>query len=279
MVRVALREPALARPSRQRLACGAAIALLVGWILLSSMWSHALARATLDYDRVLLYLLAFVLLGLGGRRAGDLRLLVRAIAVAAVAVCLCALITRLLPGIWPIPRSADADRLNYPLGYWNALGLLAAIGFVLSLALTSDHRESRLVRMLAAAALPVLGTTLLLTFSRGSIAVCLAGVLAMIVVGRPRAVLSGLAVGIPTVGVAVAVGYSADLLASSNPTSSSAASQGRGVAVVVVLCVVFAVVGRRALLRYDDPTFARRLAARVPRRPDRRRRPRRRRAR
>ncbi|HEX4365053.1 MAG TPA: O-antigen ligase family protein [Solirubrobacteraceae bacterium] len=267
VVRVALRAPTLAMPSRARLACGGAIVLLVGWVLLSSAWSHALARAILDYDRVLLYLFAFLLLGLGGRRSGDLRLLVRAIAVAAVVVCLCALITRLLPDVWPIAPSADADRLNYPLGYWNALGLLSAIGFVLCLALTSDARESRLVQALSAAALPVLGTTLLLTFSRGSIAVCLLGTLAMLLVGRPRAALSGLAVAVPTVGIAVAVAYSADLLASSHPTSSAAASQGLGVAVVVVLCIAFAAAGRLALVRYDDPAFARRLAARIPRSP------------
>jgi hypothetical protein len=267
VVRVALRAPALARLSRASLACGGALALLVGWVLLSSAWSHALARAILDYDRVLLYLFAFVLLAVGGRRAGDLRLLVRAIAAAAVAVCLCALITRLLPDVWPIPPAADADRLNYPLGYWNALGLLSAIGFVLCLALTSDARESRLVQALSAAALPVLGTTLLLTFSRGSIAVCLLGIIAMLLVGRPRAALSGLAAAVPTVGIAVAVAYSADLLASSHPTSSAAASQGLGVAVVVVLCIAFAAGGRLALVRYDDPAFARRLAARIPRSP------------
>jgi hypothetical protein len=53
------------------------------------------ARALIEYDRVLLYGLAFVVFGALGHRPQALRWLVRGLAFAIVAVCACALVTRL----------------------------------------------------------------------------------------------------------------------------------------------------------------------------------------
>ena len=77
------------------------------------------------------------------------------------------------------------------------------------------------------------------------------GVVALILVGRPRALPSAIVVAVPTVLVAVAAGYSADLFASDRPTSDAAASQGHVVAIVVLLCVIAALAARRALLKLD----------------------------
>ena len=262
---LALRLFVVERPfanwNRLYLAGAGSLGLLAVWVLLSGNWSHAPARAILDYDRVLLYLLAFVLSGMSGRRDGDLRLLVRAIAVAVFAVSLVALTTRLLPDVWQIAPATANARLSYPLPYWNALGLLTAIGFVLCFSLTCDDQETATGRMLAACALPVLGATLLLTFSRGAIVAAGIAVLAAIVVGRPRALLSGLAVAVPTVAASTVAAYAAGGLASAEPTSVAAAAQGHGVAVVVVVCVGLAGWGRRRLLPYD--AHLRRAIARI----------------
>ena len=147
-----------------------ALALFALWTLFSGTWSDAPSRALVEYDRVLLYISGFMLFGALGRTRGRLRWMVRLLAVSAFLVCLCGLMTRLFPDVWNLPPAVANERLNYPLTYWNALGLLAAIGIVLCFALTADLREKPLVRVLAAGALPVLGVTLLLTFSRGSIA-------------------------------------------------------------------------------------------------------------
>ncbi len=229
----------------------AALALLAGWTLLSATWSHAPARAIVEYDRALLFVLGFVVVGSLGRTPERLRWAVRGLAAAALAVCLCGLVTRLAPDVWPIDPEVAVDRLSYPLGYWNALGLLAAIGTVLGFALTCDDREAPPVRVLAAAALPVLGATLLLTFSRGAIAAGAAGLVVLLVAGRPRALLSGVLVAVPAVGVAVVSAYRADLLASQDPASAAAAAQGHRVALVVVVCVVLAAVARALLLPVD----------------------------
>ena len=229
----------------------AVLGLLAAWTLLSATWSHAPARALVEYDRALLFGLGFVVLGALGRTPQRLRWAVRGIAAAAFVVCLCGLITRLAPDVWTVDAAVAADRLSYPLGYWNALGLLAAVGIVLAFALTSDDREPPLVRVLAAAALPVLAPTLLLTFSRGAIGAGAVGLVALLVAGRPRALAGGLLAAVPAVAVAVISAYHADLLASEEPTSAAAAAQGHDVALVVALCVVGAAAARAALVRLD----------------------------
>ena len=245
------------------------LGLLAAWTFLSQAWSDAPARAITEYDRVLLYLLGFVVLGAFGRTTERLRWLVRGIAAAAFVVCLCGLITRLAPDVWAIDPTLEPGRLSYPLGYWNAAGLLAAIGSLMALALTSDDREAPAARILAAAALPVLAATLLLTFSRGAIAAALAGLIALIVVARPRAILSGLLVAVPAVSVVVTWAYGAKLLASDDPTTAAAITQGHDLAFVVAVCTVLAAVARAALLpldrrmqRFALPTWLRRPAVR-----------------
>jgi len=187
--------------------------------------------------------------------------MVRGIAAAAVFVCLCALATRLLPDLWRVSPSAVPGRLSFPLTYWNALGLLAATGLVMCLALTCDQREARVGRVLAGGALPVLGCSLIMTLSRGSLGAAAVGALALLVVGRPRAVLSGLAAGGPATAFAVVAAHRADLLASDHPTTAAAAAQGHGVALVVAACTVLAVAARAALLGFDDRQAGMRLPA------------------
>ncbi len=232
-----------------------ALGLFASWALASSLWSEAPARALVEYDRALLYFLGFVLMGSLGRDRERLRWIIRAVAAGAVLVCCCALFTRLLPEAWPVAPS-PGGRFGYPLTYWNALGLLAALGFVLCFALTCDDRESRDGRVLAAAALPVLAVTMLLTFSRGAFAVAIVGLLALVVAGRPRVLLSGVLVAVPTVWLAVLAGYGADRLATENPTSPVAVQQGEHVALVVLACVLAAVAGRATLLRLDPHVAA-----------------------
>jgi len=239
----------------------AAIGLLALWTLVSARWSDAPARALLEYDRALLYLLAFLALGLAGRTPARLRLALRGIAVAAFVVCLCALVTRLLPDVWSVAPDLRADRLSFPLTYWNALGLVAAVGFVLCFTLTADVAEGPLGRVLAAGALPVLALTLLLTLSRGALGAGVVGLVGAVIAARPRALPSALLAAGPTVAIAVLVGYGADLLFMARPEGPAAVAQGREVAGVTGACILAALAVRGLLLGLD-----RRLATvRVPR--------------
>jgi hypothetical protein len=136
------------------------------WTALSGFWSHAPGRALVETDRALLYLLALLLFASVTRTTGRIRTIVRGVAAGAVIVCVVGLITRVAPDVWPIAPDLQQGRLAYPLTYWNAFGLLAAIGFLLSTHLTCSEREPRLVRVAAACAMPVLGASLYFTFSR-----------------------------------------------------------------------------------------------------------------
>ena len=109
-----------------------ALALLALWTLVSSRWSHAPARALIEFDRVLLYLSALVLFALVARQPSRLRWMVGGMALASVVVCGSALITRLLPDAWPVVEQSINTRLGFPVTYWNALGLLAAVGIILA---------------------------------------------------------------------------------------------------------------------------------------------------
>ena len=110
---------------------------------------------------------------------------VRLLALAIVAVCAAGLTTRLAPDVWRVAPSAATDRLSYPLTYWNGFGVLAAIGLVLLVQLASAVREPRAVRVLAAAATPIVVATIFYTFSRGAIAAGAVGIVVLLVVARP----------------------------------------------------------------------------------------------
>src|SRR5439155_7523569 len=140
------------------------------------------------------------------------------------------------------------ERLSYPVTYWNALGLLASLGIVLVVHLTTDFREPRWLRVASAAAAPLLGATILLTFSRGGIAACILGLAAYLLLGRPRGALTGLAAVAPLTAVAVRAAYDATLVASTTYTRPAAVAQGHHLARVVLLCAGGAAVLRAVLL-------------------------------
>ncbi len=244
-----------------------ALTLYAAWQLSSALWSHATARTLDAYDRTLLYVLAFVLFGSLRYTRARASWLVRALTAGLVAICLVGLISRLLPHLWPTTGGFFVDRLNYPLTYWNAEGMVAAMALILGFHLTADPKEHPSVRILAAAALPAVGATLLLTFSRGSLGVAAIGLVAYCLLTRLSTLPAALLATVPATAVAARSAWDATALASKNPTGAQAISQGHHVALVVVLCMAAAALARAALLLLD-----RRLAAsRVVRNPPPRR--------
>jgi len=63
--------------------------------------------------------------------------------------------------VFAVAPGFEPSRISFPLTYWNALGLLAGIGLILCFSLTSDERESAVLRVLAGAAIPILAVPLL----------------------------------------------------------------------------------------------------------------------
>lgn len=227
-----------------------ALVLLAVWTLASTAWSDAPARSILEFDRVLLYLLAVVVAALALPRSADHVAAVRGFAVASAAVCAAGLATRLLPDVWSVQSDVQADRLGYPVSYWNALGLMAALCLVACTHSSSADR-SRVARVLAAAVFPVAAATLYFTFSRGAVALTLVGIVLYLVLARPRLALSTvLAVAAPTAVILVAC-YRADVLNTVEAASAAGAAEGHDVARVLALACLGAAVLRALLLWLD----------------------------
>src|SRR6185503_4788897 len=101
-----------------------AMAGLAAWSAASIIWADAPDLAWIDANRVAIGLCALVIgLGLGAVAREAPRLLGLALAVAAAPPVLYALGTKVLPG-W-LGSDDDLARLSAPLGYWNALALVA----------------------------------------------------------------------------------------------------------------------------------------------------------
>lgn len=236
-----------------------ALALLAVWILLSSQWSHAPSRGLVEFDRALLYVLVLALFASLPRTIARAQWLAAGLAAAAITVCVAALLSRLLPEVFPTGAEFVAHRLSYPLTYWNALGLLAVFGLVLALHGTTRCEGSRVVRVLGAGAAPIAATTILLTFSRGAIVVGTLGVVGYLLLSRSRGAVTGLLVAVPAVAVSLVAAFGAKALAGPHPTSAAGVQQGGDVAVVLGACVLGAIVLRALLLGVDVRLAALRL--------------------
>jgi hypothetical protein len=228
-----------------------ALAMYAGWQLISASWAHATAAVLDSYDRTLLYLLVFALFGSLPYTRARVTWLMRAMFAGLAAVCLIGLISRVLPHTWPTASSFFADRLNYPLTYWNAEGMLAALALILGFHLSAAHEEHPLVRVIAAAVLPGVAATLLLTFSRGALATAGIGLVLYCLLTRLHTLPTVLlAIAAPMV-IALHCAWDATALATNHPTSSLAISQGHHVARVVGLCMIAAGLLRALLLLAD----------------------------
>lgn len=239
------------------LAAIAALGLYGALTLASALWSHSTSRAVIEFDRVWLYLLVLVLFGTVRASAANIRWLIRGLVLGASIVCVAGLITRVLPHVWHTAPDVSNQRLSYPVTYWNTLGLLATLGLVLAFHLTCSLAERRVMRVLAAAVVPLLAATLFFTFSRGSIVAGGVGLVVYVLVARPRALLSGALATVPATAVLIVVAYHANLLDTLDPTTPAAVSQGHRVALAAGICVLVCA-GLRLLLSFAlDPRLQR----------------------
>lgn len=141
---------------------------------ISSFWSGSIELSVTEADRVLVYFGFFVAAFLIAQTEKRRQRFAEGLAIAVVFVAALGLGSRLLPEIVSVAQGpGSGPRLRYPLGYWNANGVVFGIGAALLLWIS---RRSLLpvLRWAAVAALPALLLALYFTYSRG-------GVLALLV--------------------------------------------------------------------------------------------------
>ena len=174
----------------------------VVWQGFSVLWSIEPDRTWNYVNRALIYL-AFLLLGLvaGTVRRAPVYAAACLAVVTAAAVCV-ALATKIFPGL-----SAETERvarLSSPVGYWNVLALLAVFALPLALWIAAPQTRPDWLRAAGVLYLYTALVALLLTFSRGGVAVGIVAVALWLGIARPR-LESAAALGValvPTLAVA-----------------------------------------------------------------------------
>ncbi len=184
----------------------AGLLLLAGWVALSRGRSTLPDVAGQDAERVLLYAAVLVAGSVTWRSRRLARTVEPAVVLGILAVVGFGLLGRWLPGIVELTATDSAGgRLEQPLTYWNAMGLIAAVGIVLALRMATDFSRAADVRAAAAAAVVPLACGLYLSFSRGALAALVAGLIVLAVCSPSRAQLQ-IALGVVVAAViAVAV--------------------------------------------------------------------------
>ena len=162
-----------------------ALAGFAVWVLASSGWSDAPARALLEYDRVLLYAATLVLFGLLGHSQARARGLLYGVALGALAISVAALGVWLMPDRFGVDEHFLRQRLSWPTSYWNTSGLIGAL--CASRAWRSRATAARSGRRASAQprASRSAGAVIYFTVSRGAL---LAAVVGVVVLARARSV-------------------------------------------------------------------------------------------
>ncbi len=167
----------------------ALLAAFAGWTAIGISWSSSSGRSVVEVARVLVYVGVFaVALLIGGR--GRLRITLGGVAAGCATIAVVALLSRLHPSWFPeneLPQVLVGvqSRLAYPVGYWNALAGLIAIGLPLLLWAVHSARSIGL-RSLAAAAIPAVALAGYFTYSRGGLVATAIAVAVLVLLSERR---------------------------------------------------------------------------------------------
>lgn len=235
VVAVVVRRP-LPR-TRPAILAVAGLWALAAWTAASIAWAPLRGPAFHDFQRLLLYALAFTTAVALMRERALARAVEPVIAGGLAVVLGYGLAGRLVPGVVPQSHgAAAAGRLDQPLTYWNAEGAVAAIALVICARLAGDGTRHPVLRAAAAAVSAIAGMAVYLSYSRGALGAAVVGLLVLLAALPDRRQLRALLVcaGLAIAGALVAAPF--PVVASLDPGSRS-----QGVAALALLIVLAAV--------------------------------------
>jgi tetratricopeptide (TPR) repeat protein len=154
------------RIGREGLACAGLATGFITWNGVTILWSSAPDRSWSYFNRGLAYL-AF---GIVGAFLGSVvapRMVTWLFGGLIAATCLWALAEKAVPALYE--DYGRFARLRSPVGYWNALAVVAVFGLPSALWAATCPRHSRRIRAGGVVALYALLVALVLTYSRGGI--------------------------------------------------------------------------------------------------------------
>jgi hypothetical protein len=226
-----LRAPA--RPTRLERTFLGALVCFVAWVWISIAWSSDLSQSVFEGERSLVLVAAVgAALALSQRHAASALLGGTLAGIAAVSSY--ALATRLFPGRVGHYDPLAVYRLNTPVGYWNGLGIVAALGALLAVGLAL-HARRRIAAVLAGLTIPVLCLTLFFTYSRGSWTALAAGLVVVLVLDPRRlAAAAGIAALAPVPGLLVWLASRSHALTRQSSILAAARHDGHRIALVLL---------------------------------------------
>jgi hypothetical protein len=234
------------RPSGLQLTFLAGLTAFGVWTVLSTVWSIDSVETVREAQRMLAYVAVAAALVLAVR-VRAVPTLLGGVLAGITLPSLYGLGTRLFPDRLGVFDPIAGYRLSEPLGYWNGLGIFAAMGVLLALGLAARART--LVARGIAGALPVLLLpTVYFTFGRGPWIALAVAFLAAIAIDPRRLQLlaAALVVGAPAAaGALVASQY--DALRREDAPLALAAHDGHRLALVLA---VLAAVGAGAAIAF-----------------------------
>lgn len=204
------------------------------WTALSALWSSSVTQTMLETERTTVYVLGAAAVVFLVTRA-RVPALLGGVTAGLALVCAYALATRLFPERLGNVDDLALNRLARPVGYWNALGLVAVMGVLLGSAFAARARTS--AGRAAAAAAPVLFLpTLYFTFGRGAWVALAVGLVGMVAVDDRRLQLvTTLLVLAPAPAVVVLIASRSHALTSNTPIVSDASRDGHRLALIILL--------------------------------------------
>ena len=176
-----------------------AVGLIFGLALfsaISSFWSGSAELSAIEADRALAYLGFFLAAFLIAQTDLRRQRFAEGVAIGVALVALLGLASRLLPDLMQVSDSLLAGtRLRYPLGYWNANGIL--FGIAATMLLWMSRRAAwPALRWVAAGATPAVLLALYFCFSRGGLLALTVSALCLLALSRDRLwLLATLALG------------------------------------------------------------------------------------
>lgn len=196
---------------RTAVVAGILLVVLAALTTTSIGWAFDRGLAFAEAVQIAMIAGAFLLSILLSKR-GEGRSWMRGVGFGLFGIILLALVSRFFPELGD-DRELTASlgeivggRLSWPLGYWNAIGAVAALYAVLAV-FFGGSGSSRLWRALSTASLPATLTVFYLCSSRGALVAALIGIVLLVALGPGRTrkvttLLIGFLGGIPPIFVA-----------------------------------------------------------------------------
>ncbi|MBW3652908.1 MAG: O-antigen ligase family protein [Actinobacteria bacterium] len=174
---VAVSAALLLAPRRERIWGLGPLLLLLALAVLTAFsitWAASPSEAWLEANRTLAYAAVFAgAVALAHSMPGRWSAIVGAITLSAVVISAYAVLTKIFPGA--LSPDEIYARLREPFGYWNSVGLAAALGVPGCLWLGTRRAGHQALNALAYPALGLLVLTMLLSFSRGAVLAAVLG--------------------------------------------------------------------------------------------------------